>query len=134
MKTAIVARKHLFPFRTQKLSWLRPVYSLPTEANHGCCLRHTPFIPHIILFGMNKLSRAHVQKRIEEHFAQQNLDPIVTKKIKKLAMGRNLKLGKLRARFCKKCYADLVGSKIRVTKEYKLVTCKNCNFLNRIKI
>ena len=85
----------------------------------------------------NKLSKQESQKKIDEFFKQdKELDSKYMKKMKKLAMRYNLKLGNYRKRFCKKCYSDLKHNygKIRVTKTHKILECKKCGFMNKWKI
>ena len=79
-----------------------------------------------------KLSGDEVKEKIDAFFRQtEELDPKYVKKIKRLAMKYNIKLGKYRRKFCKKCYADLRGGKVRITKTHKSVECKRCGFSNR---
>lgn len=58
------------------------------------------------------------------------------KKIKRLAMAYNIKLGRLRKRFCKKCYSvfNSKNSEVRVKNKVKRVRCLNCGYLSRWKI
>lgn len=80
-----------------------------------------------------KLSKTQAKERIESFF---NLDKFTsqdTKKIKRLAMKFNIKLGEKRAHFCKKCLSHLEG-KTRISKTHKTVQCKNCGYVNKFKI
>ena len=84
-----------------------------------------------------KLSRQEAQEKIKEFFYEkEELDPKYVKKIKRLAMRYNIKLGRYRRRFCKKCYSDLKYNheKIRITKTHKIVECRRCGFRNRWKL
>ena len=83
---------------------------------------------------MKKPSKSEASEKIKLYFANENLDSEKTRKIKRLAMRFNLKLGKYRARFCKKCYADLKDGKVRVTRDYKIIDCAKCKFRNKIKL
>lgn len=83
---------------------------------------------------MKKLSKVEVKTKIEQHFQQDKLDSSKTKKIKRLGMAKGVKLGALRNRFCKRCYADLAHSQTRITKTHKIITCADCGFQNKIKI
>ena len=56
------------------------------------------------------------------------------KKIKKLAMSHNIKLGDKRKLFCKKCLMPYVNSDIKIKNGFLTITCKNCNHKNRWKI
>jgi len=82
----------------------------------------------------NKLSKKEALEKIELFFKKDNLDPIQVKKMKRLAMKYKIRLGIKRRRFCKKCLADLKKSKIRTTRCFKSVECRNCGFKNRWKI
>ena len=81
-----------------------------------------------------KISRKEAEQKIKEFFEQMRFDSEGAKKIKKLAMKFNLKLGLYRKRFCKKCFSDLKNAKIRVDKDYKNIKCIECRFVNRYKI
>ena len=77
------------------------------------------------------------QEKVDEFFSnKEELEPKYIEKIKRLAMRYNIKLGKYRRRFCKKCFADLDYNhkKIRVTKKHGIVECKKCEFENKWKI
>lgn len=82
-----------------------------------------------------KLSRKEAQEKIDGFFRQsEELDPKDVRKIKRLAMAYNIKLGDYRKRFCKKCLSDLRKGKIRVTKNFRSVECAVCGARNRFKI
>ena len=82
-----------------------------------------------------KLTKTQIEQKIKEIFLK-NPIPIEIKKIKKLAMSKNLKLGSLRKKFCKKCYTlfNSKNSEIRIKKPNKIIKCKNCGFISRYKI
>lgn len=81
------------------------------------------------------LSRKEAQEKIDEFFRQtEKLDPKYVKKIKRLAMAHNIKLGQYRKRFCKKCFADLRKAKTRVKKGFKIVECGECGGKMRWRI
>jgi len=83
---------------------------------------------------MKKISKIEAEKEIKEFFEDiENKSPRDIKKIKKLAMSQNIKLGDFRKKFCKKCYSPLKG-KTRIKNKIKSVTCKNCGYINRWKI
>jgi len=82
-----------------------------------------------------KLSRAEAKEKIDKFFSRkEELDPKYVKKIKRLAMKHNIKLGKYRKSFCKKCYTDLRKGKVRIAKTHKVVECKNCGERNRFRV
>ena len=83
----------------------------------------------------NKLTKKEVHKKIDDFFSQKNkLNPKYTKKIKRLAMKYNIKLGKYRKKFCKNCFSDLRNGKTRVTKMYKTVECRGCGEKSKWRI
>jgi RNase P subunit RPR2 len=82
----------------------------------------------------SKLTRKEAQEKIDSFFTQKKeLNPLYVKKIKRLAMKYNIKLGVHRRRFCKKCYSDLKKGKIRITKTHKIIECPNCKERNRFR-
>ena len=82
-----------------------------------------------------KLSKKQTEDKIKEIFSK-NPSPREIKKLKKLAMSKNIKLGNLRKKFCKKCYflVNLKNSEIRIKKGYKVIKCKNCNNISKYKL
>ncbi|MBS3075931.1 hypothetical protein J4429_05750 [Candidatus Pacearchaeota archaeon] len=82
-----------------------------------------------------KLSKQEIQEKISLIFSS-NPSPKQIKKIKKLAMSKNIKLGNFRKKFCKKCYNlfNSNNSEIRIKKPYKIIKCRNCNYINRYKL
>jgi len=81
------------------------------------------------------LSKQKIQEKISEIFSKKSSEEEI-KKVKKLAMSKNIKLKELKKKFCKKCYSqfDSDNSGIRVKKGFKVVKCKKCGFLNRYKL
>ncbi|MBI2452468.1 hypothetical protein HYV50_05360 [Candidatus Pacearchaeota archaeon] len=80
-----------------------------------------------------KFSRKEAEEKINGFFKKENFSADEVKKIKRIAMEFNIKLGNHRKLFCKKCLNKLKG-KIRINKNYKTTMCENCGFLNRHKI
>ena len=81
------------------------------------------------------MNNEEAEKKINDFFKKkEELKQEDVKKVKRLAMKFNIKLGEKRKRFCKKCFADLKGGKIRVTKKFKIVECRKCGFKNRWRI
>jgi ribosomal protein L5 len=83
---------------------------------------------------MKKLSKTEAKERVEELFKDvKNKSPKEIKKIKKLAMSYNIKIGDKRKKFCGKCYSSklkLIGVKNKV----KRVKCESCENVSRWKI
>mgnify|MGYP001610670630 CR=1 FL=1 len=80
-----------------------------------------------------KLSKTEAKKKIDEFFRKEKFNSDEVRKIKRIAMKHNIKLGSYRKSFCKKCLSQLKG-KIRINKGYKTVKCEVCGYSNRIKI
>lgn len=79
-----------------------------------------------------EMSKKEIENYIHEIFSG-NPSPKEIKKAKKLAMSKNIKLGKFKRKFCKKCYS-LFGSKnseIRIKKGFKIIKCKKCGNVNK---
>ena len=83
---------------------------------------------------MSELTRKEAQEKINDFF--KNLDGKSgdeIKKIKKLAMKFNIRLGNLRKKFCKKCLSP--NLKVRgIKKGTKHVECQECGNLMRWKV
>ena len=83
---------------------------------------------------MRKLSKPEAVKEIEEFFKNiQNKTPKEIKKIKRLSMKYNIKLGDKRKKFCKKCYSTKLKV-ISVKKKVKSVLCEDCKNISRYKL
>ncbi len=81
---------------------------------------------------MEKLIKKQVEKKIKDFFKTKH-DSKQVKKIKKLGMRNQIKLGKLRKLFCKKCYS--MNLKVKSIKNnIKSVECKDCKYINRYRI
>ncbi|MEK6800901.1 MAG: hypothetical protein AABY10_05810 [Nanoarchaeota archaeon] len=80
-----------------------------------------------------KINKKEVLGKIKGFFEKDNFKAEEVRKIKRLSMKFNLKLGENRKKFCKKCLSKLEG-KVRIKNGFKNVECKNCNFVNRYKI
>lgn len=83
----------------------------------------------------NKLSKTEIQKQIKEFFSKiKYKNPKQIKKIKKLAMSKNIPLKGYRKLFCKKCLFPYISPKIRIKNNKKIVFCENCENISRFKI
>ena len=84
---------------------------------------------------MKKISKTEVKKQIEDFFKKINKKSSKDiKKIKRLAMRKNIPLKEKRKLFCKKCLSPYKKPKIRVKNKIKSVTCENCGHTSRWKI
>ena len=79
-----------------------------------------------------KINKTEVKKRIDEFFQQKDFTPEQLKKVKRIAMKFNIKLGEYRKMFCKKCLHPLTG-KISLSKTHKTTTCRHCGFRNKVR-
>jgi len=82
-----------------------------------------------------KLSKREIQEIINQ-ILDSNPSPKDVKKAKRLAMSKNIKLGDLRKKFCKKCYSFFNNNncEIRIKKPFKIIKCKKCGYISRYKI
>lgn len=88
---------------------------------------------------MNRLSKNEIEKEIEKFFKPNSIKKKTSKeakKIKKLAMRYNIKLGTKRKLFCKKCHVffNVKNSKTRIKKGKKIIRCLKCKEVSRWKI
>ena len=82
-----------------------------------------------------KISKTEAEKQIKEFFEHiQKRSPKEIKKIKRLAMTHNVKLGEKRKLFCKKCYEPYKDFSIRIKNDLIRITCENCGNKNKWKI
>jgi RNase P subunit RPR2 len=81
------------------------------------------------------LSKKEIEEKIKAVFSG-NPSPKEIKKIKALAMSKNIKLGGYRKKFCKNCYSlfDSENSQNRIKNGLKIMKCKNCGHITRWKI
>jgi len=79
------------------------------------------------------LNKKEAQKKIDEFFKKDDFTAEEVKKIKRLAMKFNIKLGLYKRTFCKKCMSKLKGQ-LRMNKMYKTIKCRNCRYKNRFRI
>jgi len=83
-----------------------------------------------------KISKQETEKEIEKFFEKIKVKTSrEIKKIKKLAMSKNISLKEKRKLFCKKCFTPFSGKeKIRINNKIKSVECKNCGNVVRWKL
>ena len=83
---------------------------------------------------MDNLSKKEIEELIKKTI-DNNPTPEMLKKLKRLAMSKNVKIGALQKSFCKKCYSLFpVNSEIRIKRELKRVTCKKCGYVTRYRL
>jgi len=82
-----------------------------------------------------KISKTQAKEQIHDFFCEiRHKKPEEVRKIKKLAMNYNIKLGDRRKLFCKKCLMPYVNSDIKIKNGFLTITCENCNHKNRWKL
>jgi len=86
-----------------------------------------------MIFMKAKFGKREAEQKVNDFFASEKFNSEQMRKIKKLAMKFNIKLGALRKKFCKKCLSQLHG-RLRMNKGFKTVECFSCGFRNRWKV
>ena len=82
-----------------------------------------------------KLSKTEAQERIKDFFSHiKHKTPEEVKKIKKLAMSHNIKLGDKKKLFCKKCLSPYLKPSISIKNDFITIECEKCNNRNRWKL
>lgn len=82
-----------------------------------------------------KLTKQQIRKELEEFFDKiKSKTSKEVKKIKVLAMSKNISLKEKRKTFCRKCLTPYNNPKIRIKNKIKSVTCENCGYIARWKI
>jgi RNase P subunit RPR2 len=79
------------------------------------------------------MSKSEAKELISEFFQREAFSSEEVRKIKRIAMKFNIKIGNYRRLFCKKCLSKL-GGKLRVGKIHKTVECGICGHKNRHKL
>ena len=84
---------------------------------------------------LRSLSKKEAEEFIKKSF-EENLSKESLKNLKLLAMSKNIKIGGMKKRYCKKCYSLFTtkNSEIRIKKPYKKIKCKNCGYIARYKL
>jgi len=87
-----------------------------------------------------KISKQEILDEIEKIFSKKSPTQKDIKKIKNLAMSKNIKLKGLRKKFCRNCFTFFTpnNSEVRIKKQnnvlIKSIKCKNCGCINRWKM
>lgn len=82
-----------------------------------------------------KLSKKEIEDKIKNIFSS-NPSKEDIRKAKNLAMSKNVKLKNYKNKFCKKCltYFNSNNCQIRIKKGFKILKCKECNYISRYKL
>jgi len=84
---------------------------------------------------MKKLPKTDVKNQIEDFFKTiYDKTPKEVKKIKKLAMAYNIKLGEKKKLFCKKCFTPYRDFSLRIKNDMIKVICGNCEDVSGWKV
>ena len=82
-----------------------------------------------------KFSKTEIKEKIDKFFVSiKNKNPNEIKKIKRLSANYNLPLKNNRRKFCKNCFNPFKNSKIRIKNNRKIIECKNCGKISRLRI
>ena len=81
-----------------------------------------------------KISKTETEEKIKDFFSHiKHKTPEEVKKIKKLAMSHNIKLGDKRKLFCKKCLAPYTKPSISIKNDFITIKCEKCEHTNKWK-
>jgi len=82
-----------------------------------------------------KLSKSETESIIHKTLTS-NPSPTQIKKLKTLAMSKNIKLKEFKKLFCKNCLTlfNSQNSEIRIKHNHKIIKCKKCRFISRYKL
>jgi len=81
-----------------------------------------------------KISKTQASEEIKEFFNHvKNKTPEQVKKMKRLAMSHNIKLGDKRKLFCKKCFIPYKHPGISIKNGYVNIICESCDHKSRWK-
>jgi len=86
---------------------------------------------------LKKTLKQETQEQINEIFSTKPFpSQKQIKKAKQLAMSKNIKLGNLKKKFCKKCFTFFTpnSSEVRIKKPMKMIRCKDCGNVSRFKM
>jgi RNase P subunit RPR2 len=84
---------------------------------------------------MKKISKTETEQKVKNFF--ENIEDKSSKdikKIKRLAMSKNIPLKEYKKKFCKKCLSPFENSKIKIRNGKKIIECKNCKQIFQWKI
>ncbi|MEK6917471.1 MAG: hypothetical protein AABW51_00835 [Nanoarchaeota archaeon] len=81
-----------------------------------------------------KITKKEAEKQVEEFFHNiHEKSSKDVKKIKRLAMSYNIKLGEKRKLFCKECFTPYKEPSVRIKNDFITITCDKCEHKNRWK-
>ncbi|MFA5856669.1 MAG: hypothetical protein WC867_04875 [Candidatus Pacearchaeota archaeon] len=81
------------------------------------------------------LSKSEIQERISKTFSS-NPSKEDIRKIRNLAMSKNVKIKEHKKKFCKKCFTlfNSSNSQIRIKNSLKIIHCLKCGYISRYKL
>lgn len=81
------------------------------------------------------ISKIDAQKQINDFFKKiKEKSPEEIKKIKRLAMSYNIKLGENKKMFCEKCFYPYTDPSIRIKNDFLRIVCGKCGHISKWKI
>jgi RNase P subunit RPR2 len=81
---------------------------------------------------MASVSKKVAERQIAEFFQNPTFTAEQVRKIQRLAMSHNIKLGPYKKLFCQNCLIPLRGS-LSISKTHKTIVCAGCKQKNKIK-
>lgn len=79
-------------------------------------------------------SKEEAKDYIKKVFSKERLVKEEVFKARKLCLKYRIPLKPYKSLFCKNCLTDLRKGSIRVSKNYKTITCANCKSISKFKI
>ena len=99
---------------------------------YGCLRKYSILIVFKVCYLRFFMNKKEVEENIRNFFKSKHKASEV-KKIKRLAMRHQVKLGKYRKKFCKKCYSMNLKI-ISIKRGIKRVRCEDCGYVGRWKV
>ena len=82
-----------------------------------------------------KLSKKEIEQKAEKFFKEiKSKTPKEIRKMKRLAMSKNIKLGNKKDLFCKKCLHPHISPKTRIKNKVRTIQCEKCDYISRKKL
>lgn len=83
---------------------------------------------------MKPVSKEEAKEYIRKVFAREKLVKEEVLKARKLCLKYRIPLKPYKSLFCKGCLTDLRNGSVRVSKNYKTITCANCKKVSKFRI
>ena len=83
---------------------------------------------------MKPISKEEAKDYVKRVFSKERLVKEEVLKARKLCLKYRIPLKPYKSLFCKNCLTDLRNGSVRVSKNYKAVTCVNCKSISKFRI